>query len=254
SNYYLYAPTWPEKESWYFALWNASRPSTVELMNVPFDYAGWRRLQQLVRGDERQLYSQWLNALIGRIFLGVHKSKQMRAQMIRKIRTKITRVKRPSFVSEIKVRDLDVGNAAPMITHPKVLSLSDNGELTLELYIHYEGGFSVELETIATISVSQRIRTFQVPIALAANLRRLTGKLLVRIGAPPSNRIWIGFFEMPHIDLKIEPIVSDREIKFEFVLTAIKKKLLDMIQETMVLPNMDDVTFFPSFGTGGIFE
>ncbi|CAG8582176.1 5374_t:CDS:1, partial [Dentiscutata heterogama] len=71
---------------------------------------------------------------------------------------------------------------------------------------------------------------------------------------PPTNRIWFGFYEMPKLDLLIEPIVSATQLKFSPIINAIESKIHEMIMDSIVLPNMDDAPFFVSFGKGGIYE
>ncbi|KAI0240100.1 hypothetical protein L0F63_000973, partial [Massospora cicadina] len=79
-------------------------------------------------------------------------------------------------------------------------------------------------------------------------------KILLRIKPPPTNRFWIGFYEMPKMSLSIEPMVSDTQIKSTMIIQAIERRIFEMVKEAVVLPNMDDFCFFPSFGTGGIFN
>jgi len=57
----------------------------------------------------------------------------------------------------------------------------------------------------------------------------LEGKLLLRIKKPPSNRVWVGFYETPVMDLAIEPVFSSRQIKYTMVLRAIESKIRESV-------------------------
>jgi hypothetical protein len=76
---------------------------------------------------------------------------------------------------------------------------------------------------------------------------------MFKLKAPPSNRYWLAFFEMPDMEWKITPIVADKQIKWSLVTNAIESKIREIFLETYVLPNMDDTAFCKSDGDGGIF-
>ncbi|KIJ43253.1 hypothetical protein M422DRAFT_253457 [Sphaerobolus stellatus SS14] len=70
------------------------------------------------------------------------------------------------------------------------------------------------------------------------------------IKKPPSNRTW------DVMDIAIEHVVSDRQIRWGIVLSVIESKLKEIIQESVVLPYMDDGPFFDTTGReirGGVF-
>ena len=58
-----------------------------------------------------------------------------------------------SFLGDIEVKDVDFGNSLPMITNPKLLNLSVDGGMEIQLDISYTGGIRVEAGTDATIEV-----------------------------------------------------------------------------------------------------
>ncbi|KAJ1974563.1 hypothetical protein H4R34_004673 [Dimargaris verticillata] len=286
-NYYVYADTPVVKEDWYFALWRASQlglgskaactlntdavdnvaalhdrnepsmasqraPSSSNRLDL--NATSLNHLQQTINSNEHHLQTQWLNAVIGRVFLSINRTKLVKEYFINKMRLKITKLKKPSFLGDIEVRDLWVGNSAPTITNPRLLSLDSHGELQAEMYVHYSGGFRCEIVTEVQLSVTSRLKSLRVPLVLAVVLKQLTGKLLLKIKPAPTNRFWVGFYETPSMDLQIEPIVSEKQVKFAMVLQAIERRIYDMVNENIVLPNMDDTPFFPSHGSGGIFD
>ncbi|KAI8055810.1 putative integral membrane protein conserved region-domain-containing protein [Syncephalis plumigaleata] len=252
-DYYLFINAPVEKEDWYFALLKSSRHgSLMDMLN--FDTAAMRRVIGQVYSDADADHSvPWLNALLGRLFLSVYKTPELRQHFINKIIKKTKRLRKPDFIDDIKVRDLDVGNQAPHIWDPRLLELSPDGTLRISVRIRYEGGFRVEIETGAIISVSSRVRSIHVPVVLSALVKHFEGRMLVKIKPPPSNRLWIGFFDMPDMDISMEPVVSTKSLKYPVITKAILNRVRDMMRETIVLPNMDDMPFFNTYGTGGIF-
>ncbi|KAJ1652229.1 hypothetical protein IWQ61_007389 [Dispira simplex] len=281
-SYYIYADTPIIKEDWYFALCRASRlqsravnPSSEKqgskgvppedqdrsapdqadpFLPLGFDQHALQDIHRTIQADDRHIQTQWLNAVIGRVFLSVYRTDMMKQYFINKIRLKITKLKKPSFLGNIEVRDLSVGDGVPSITNPRLLSLDERGELKAEMYVHYAGGFRCEIETEVQLSVTSRLKSLRVPLVLSVVLKRLTGKILLQVKPPPSNRFWVGFYETPSMDLCIEPIVSEKQVKFGMVIQAIERRIYDVINETVVLPNMDDTPFFATEGLGGIFE
>ena len=97
---------------------------------------------------------------------------------------------------------------------------------------------------MAKLELGQRFKARTVDLVLAGILQRLQGHILLRIKPPPSNRIWLCFDTMPEMDLKIEPEVSTRQITYTFILRAIESRIREVVAETLVKPNWDDIPFF----------
>jgi len=155
----------------------------------------------------------------------------MEEYFIRKITKKIARVNRPAFLSDIKVQKVMVGTAAPVFTSPRLKELSASGELAVDINVAYNGGFRIEIATVATLQLGSRFKPRQVSITMAVTIRRFEGKMLIRMKKNPSNRVWIGFYEMPSMDLTIEPIVSSRQITYTMVLRAIESRIREAVNQ-----------------------
>ncbi|CAO3691976.1 unnamed protein product [Umbelopsis ramanniana] len=259
--FYIFCDRPIDKEDWYFAFLDASStmpedptlPNIEYVDNTRFDQIALNQLIKTLQEDSSHRHAQWLNAILGRIFLSIYKTERINELIYHKVSKKARKVKRPGFIGEISVQNVKPGNSLPYITRPKLLSMSQTGELQAQANIHYAGSFRLEIATDITWSYSSMMKPIKVHVVLSVMLKKLTGKVLVKIKAPPTNRIWIGFYEAPQMEWKIEPIVSDKPIKLTMVTNAIESKIREFMIENMVLPNMDDFPFFETDGLGGIF-
>ncbi|KAG9320332.1 hypothetical protein KVV02_008177 [Mortierella alpina] len=251
--YYIFIHTPVVKEDWYLALLYASKlrkPGTKQKIQdkAQFDPEAILNHIRTLHSDKHHENTRWFNSFLGRIFLGIYKTKKIQDIFIQKITRKTLKLKRPSFLGEIKVRSFNVGHSIPYITRTKLHELAVNGELTAEFHLAYQGGVRVEIE------VDVGVKSMKVTVVLAVLVKSISGTMTLKIKAPPTNRFWIGFQEPPDMDIVIEPIVADKAIKLNMVLGAIESKIREAMVEAIVLPNMDDYPFFDSRGAGGIFE
>lgn len=277
--FFIYLDNCSEKEDLYFALIRASKSCTPKksgkikkfadrqamlstLVNpnilanpVKLQTEEIMNLIMAVHADGNS-HNRWFNALVGRLFLAVKDTPQLNQYFRDKIVKKLAKVKRPMFLSEIEVRNIHTGHAAPIFTNSKLRELNPVGHLVIEAQMEYKGGFSVEIGTKAVLNLGQRFKKRDVSLILAVRVRKLEGKVVLKIKPPPSNRIWYAFESMPNIKLDIEPVVSTKQITYSIVTKAIESRILEIIRETVVMPFMDDLTFLESDGfyRGGIWQ
>ncbi|KAF9182316.1 hypothetical protein BGZ51_004820 [Haplosporangium sp. Z 767] len=260
-DYYLSMVNCVDKEDLYFTLLRCSKlkSSRSFLREIPkrdstlFDKSAMNTLIRSIHSNEHQFQAAWLNALLGRIFLGVYKTPQVKDMVFQKLVDKLSRVRLPNFLNDMRMKSVHLGDGIPLITRPKLLTLKPNGEMIMDLNLLYQGGFRAEVEAEAVVTVTKKIQPIKVSLVLVMTLIRLEGRMQVWIKPPPCNRIWYGFYSKPQVEMKIEPVVSDKHIKSNLIIKAIENKMLEAIAETMVLPNMDDIPFSDSEGVGGIF-
>ncbi|KAG7266763.1 hypothetical protein CRUP_007446 [Coryphaenoides rupestris] len=79
------------------------------------------------------------------------------------------------------------------------------------------------------------------PLLLTVEVQECRGTLAVNIPPPPTDRIWYGFRNPPHLELKARPKLGEREVTFANVTDWIEKKLDQEFQKIFVMPNMDDI-------------
>ena len=183
--------------------------------------------------------TQWFNALLGRMFINVCKSKRFESIILKKFNRKTSRLKKPFFIGDIIVKQVTIGDVLPMLGKCQLHSFEPSGEVNVSADLLYTGGFRVQVETTAKLDLP-KMKPIVIPLVLAIIVRRIFGRILLRIKAPPTDRLWIGFYELPEMDLKIEPIISTKAINLSMVHSIIQKRIEDIIMEFMVLPMMDD--------------
>ena len=245
--FYLFSENCSEKEDFYFALLQNQerKPDVLGLPPTPQQYEvkDIISLVQRLHSSEEQLQTRWVNALIGRLFLAVYKTQEIEDFVRLKITKKIARVKKPAFLSGIILQKIDLGEAAPYITNPRLKDLTVDGNCCVEADFKYNGNFRLEIAATARIDLGTRFKAREVNLVLAVVIKRLEGHALVRLKPPPSNRLWISFEKMPNLEMSIEPIISSRQITYGIILRAIESRIREVFADTMVLPHWDDSPF-----------
>ena len=259
----MFSDNCSEKEDFYHAMLQAQEhhqehaarnPSPVPLK---FDTPDLVKLVQQLHANEENLHTRWINALIGRIFLALYKTPEIKNFIATKITKKIARVPKPALISSVQLRKIDMGTLPPFVTNPKLKELTVDGDLVVEADVSYKGNFRIEIQATARIDLGQRFKAREVTLVLGCYLKRLDGHLLLRIKPPPSNRLWMTFETPPRVELSVEPIVSSRQITYGPILRAIESRIKEVLNETLVSPNWDDMPFMDTIAQsirGGIWE
>lgn len=259
--FYLFSENCSAKEDFYFALLR-NQEQTFAAHNIApkpqrFDVKNIISLVQKLHASEDHTQTRWLNAFIGRIFLGIHQTKDIENLIIEKLTKKISRVKRPSFLTRVAIQGISTGDSAPYFTNPRLKELGVEGEFVMEADLKYTGNFRLEVAATARIDLGPRFKAREVNLILAVVLRKLEGHVYFKVKPPPSNRIWFCFQSTPKMEMTIEPIVSSRQITYTVILRQIENRIKEVVAETLVLPFWDDTPFFSTEHKkwrGGIFE
>lgn len=259
--FYLFSENCSAKEDFYFALLR-NQEQTFAAQNIApkpqrFDVKNIISLVQKLHASEDHMQTRWLNAFIGRIFLGIHQTKDIENLIIEKLTKKISRVKRPSFLTRVAIQGISTGDSAPYFTNPRLKDLGVEGEFVMEADLKYTGNFRLEVAATARIDLGPRFKAREVNLILAVVLRKLEGHVYFKVKPPPSNRIWFCFQSTPKMEMNIEPIVSSRQITYTVILRQIENRIKEVVAETLVLPSWDDTPFFSTEHKkwrGGIFD
>jgi hypothetical protein len=259
--FYLFSENCSAKEDFYFALLKNQGQTFGFDQSAPqpkqFDVKDIISLVQKLHSSEDHVHSRWVNAMLSRIFLAVHRTRDLENFVREKITKKISRVKKPSFLTNINIQTIDIGDAAPYFTNMKLKDLTVEGECVVEADVRYSGNFRIEVSATAKIDLGTRFKAREVNLVLAVVVKRIEGHVLFKIKAPPSNRIWLSFQTMPKMEMAIEPVVSSRQITYTVILRQIENRIKEVMAETLVQPFWDDVPFFKTEHKkwrGGIFD
>jgi hypothetical protein len=261
TTYYIFSEDCSKKEDFYFALLQnqEKRVGTAESPPRPqgFEVEHIVTLVKRLHSSEQQLQTRWINALMGRAFLALYRTSFLEEHFRRKITKKISRVAKPTFITKIALQSVDLGEGAPFITNPRLKDLTVDGDLTVEADVNYAGNVRIVISATARIDLGQRFKPREVDLILAVVIKKLEGHGLLRFKPAPSNRVWMSFEKMPDIEMKVEPIVSSRQVTYSIILQAIERRIRETIAESVVLPYWDDTPFYETYDQhfrGGIWE
>jgi hypothetical protein len=247
--YYIFLENCSLKEDLYFRIVELTCQNSPKGKALMFDHHDMINIIQKLHSSDENLQTAWFNAITARMFMAAYQTDAFRGYFEEKIVKKLARVKRPAFLSEIQVTKINVGTSIPFLTTPKLRELKPDGTLVVAAHLSYNGGYTIEISTKATFNFGQKlinIKPRPVTLVLRLTLSKMEGIVVFQVKPPPSTRIWWGFESMPEMSLKVEPVVSARQITYSMVTNVIESKIREIVKESIVLPFTEDINFFPS--------
>jgi hypothetical protein len=165
----LYPPTASEKENWFVILKRAcSLPPFADAEAIAAfhqESAPMRKYTEAMKKlvamttssgmeDGDLSATAWLNALVGRMFVTIHANKNVKNWVMQRLsRHTVDSEDDDSFLGAIAIQDIDVGDSLPVLSNPKLVKISVDGDMLIEMDIDYTGGVRIEAATCATLSV-----------------------------------------------------------------------------------------------------
>lgn len=243
---YIYSKLAIDKETWFLSLKYASICQS-EARRKEYH----QRFQSQIKANIKLLRDfqvmsipesdRWFNLIFGRLFWSPNYKNGLKEffhrKLNQKMQRKLSRKGSPSFLQDVHCEDIYVGEHFPLLSKARILSLNNDGSMVADADLEYCGGFSatVRATLVVDLFLQRRYR-----LALKVSIGTGSGKVQLQIKAPPTSCFWVGFYEPPTVEIIVEPIVQDFNLKFSKVKQIIEKLIRDAIDDTMVLPNMDD--------------
>ena len=212
------------KEDWFIALNNSKTQDLFYGGEEPTQHDKLKQRDEPKQHDEPR--NDLLNSLLQRIFLNVYKDPQIPINIVNGFQKKLDLIQRPFFVENIKLMSVEIGTELPLLSN-----FEHTGSLSFQLDFDYKGSFKIHLAT--------RIQV--VSIELLLKIKHVSGRIECKIKEYPSDRLWFAFQRPPLMDIEIEPLVATKSIKLSLLESIIKTKLIELISDFMVMPNMDDI-------------
>jgi len=248
SSCFMYAANASEKEDWLIALRRAvgGVSGAVKVAREALDFLAFMKSSEarIVEG-ELDGTGQLISALLARTMFNVHRAAEVEAFIREKFVKRTETLLLPFFLGPLKLDAVDVGRCAPVLGNGRLHSAAHNGELIGSLDISYGGGLTLQISTSVTKPVF-------VPIVIRVAVKRLSGRVMVKIKGPPSDRLWFGFYRLPDYEIDVEPVVSSVALTWGPIQRAIAGQIEAGLKEFVVLPNMDELPL-PPLVSGALF-
>lgn len=179
--FYLYTPNASEKEDWLLALRIATgameqdnRRFAMYMSNVH------QRLGKVADGT-----GAVLSAIVSRVMPHLTSTTLLRRMIEIKFQRRERTLRKPFFIGDVTLADMGLGDGFPIITNGHLHPESGCG-LLASLDIEYTGGYWMRIVTSVRLEISAKLMgPLVIPIELTVCIKRVSGRLLAKIKAPP---------------------------------------------------------------------
>lgn len=96
--FYLYAPNASDKEDWFFALRHATRKFKSAMLDKSHFPHFMTQLDMNIRDSSVDRESQWINAILGRIFYNFYRSSDIERYIRTRFNRKLSMTELPFFI------------------------------------------------------------------------------------------------------------------------------------------------------------
>ena len=148
---YLFARTGREKEGWYNHLRrllndDSENSSYQQTTRPSCSYPHFMaKLIEQPNTSSQQNEIAWVNVLFGRTFWDVWQDKYWTNKIKERFENKLAKMKKPSFIRDITISDLNLGQSLPVITKTFPPVVDERGTW-VDLEVNYSGGLILTFE------------------------------------------------------------------------------------------------------------
>eukprot|EP00011_Vannellida_sp_DIVA3-517-6-12_P007051 CAMPEP_0114625464 /NCGR_PEP_ID=MMETSP0168-20121206/11283_1 /TAXON_ID=95228 ORGANISM="Vannella sp., Strain DIVA3 517/6/12" /NCGR_SAMPLE_ID=MMETSP0168 /ASSEMBLY_ACC=CAM_ASM_000044 /LENGTH=702 /DNA_ID=CAMNT_0001836745 /DNA_START=195 /DNA_END=2301 /DNA_ORIENTATION=+ len=259
----LYFTTGWELERWYWAVHRGCRLHSdyealcaeEELLRKNFSELRRAQFKQVGDSEEEAGPLAWANALLPRFWWNIYDNKSFHKFIMKRLGKRIAKITDfPKFIQSMILKNIHIGPNLPDITSIRLIQLTDDGGVEVDATVDYKGGLSLEIQLKTSMQLPGT--SLEVPASVTIEVKHLHGKLRIHVSPPPCQRFWVGFYEMPAIDVTAETQIGTgagtsfnvpkmagniiKKLRQDITRIIVNKLKSDIIGEKMVLPNMDD--------------
>lgn len=259
---YMLFPNGKEFELWYHALCRAASLSTNlgkyqqedAMINSYFS-----QYHSILMNPETPNDGAWCNAILARFWWNFQGSKGFNSFLSQGLCQRITKMTDfPGFIESMVLENMSLGTSLPMVSNAALHSITEQGGVIVDMDVVYHTGFEMTIGIMTSIQLPGA--SVKVPASAYMKIKRLSGRMRMQINPPPCDRFWIGFHENPTFDIHAETSIASDSIlpnmvqlantimkKMDVTNLIVNKLQAHIINETMVLPNMDEwpMPFWP---------
>lgn len=144
---YLFARTGREKEEWFNTLQRVLKQKNGnESANPACSYPHYMAsLLPTTGSSEAPSEIAWVNVMFGRVFWDVWQDKYWSDRIKLRFQNKLSKLKKPSFIRDIRIADLSLGHSLPIINQASPPVVDEQGTW-VDLDVTYRGGLVFSLE------------------------------------------------------------------------------------------------------------
>eukprot|EP01087_Luapelamoeba_hula_P004821 TRINITY_DN1478_c0_g1_i4.p1 TRINITY_DN1478_c0_g1~~TRINITY_DN1478_c0_g1_i4.p1 ORF type:complete len:611 (+),score=94.76 TRINITY_DN1478_c0_g1_i4:833-2665(+) len=194
--------------------------------------------------------ADWFNAILARAFLNFRSSEEFKEKfkkrMFAKLLNKIKEKKADSYIGEVAVLAVDLGEAPPVFNALRLVPQSSTSEMGIDAWVRYKGGMMVKLGS--NIHVGWGTNKTIIPFTATAVLKSLSGKLFIHFPCWPAERCSMSFYKEPDMNIQLQLIMGERNRSLTSI-PRLNEMMLNKLRVAflakLVMPNRKYVRLFP---------